>query len=57
MWLNHVAERINRFRDEHTVRVVMRHLARGERVLMVAGSGHVVLQEPALRAAVTRQEG
>jgi hypothetical protein len=51
-WLQCIAERINLFRDEHMVAVLLEALARGEDVFAVCGASHVILQEPALRAAL-----
>lgn len=51
-WLQRIAERINAFRDEHMVAVLLEALARGEDVFAVCGASHVILQEPALRAAL-----
>ena len=49
--LQRVSDVVNRSRDRHMIRAILHHLERGERVFAVAGGSHVVIQEPALRAA------
>jgi hypothetical protein len=49
--LQRISTVVNRSRDRHMVRVILHYLERGERVYAVAGGSHVVIQEPALRAA------
>jgi hypothetical protein len=52
-WLNHVSADVNRFRDQYMVALITSLLERGERVFAVVGSSHVIMQEAALREAVT----
>jgi len=47
-----VGEASRRHRGEHMVRTLVTLVRRGERVFAVVGSGHVIRQEPALRAAL-----
>jgi len=54
-WTQEIAERINAFRDRHMVAAIADGARRGERVLAVCGSSHLILFEPALRAAVARK--
>lgn len=49
-YLNEIATDVNRFRDRYMVSLLTTLVQRGERVLAVVGSSHVVMQEPALRA-------
>ncbi len=51
-WLARVAERVNAFRDRAMVARIAEAVDRGERVLAVVGGSHLVLFEPALRAAL-----
>ena len=48
---NRISTDANRFRDAYHVRVLNETVASGKRVFAVMGSAHVVMQEPALRAA------
>jgi hypothetical protein len=52
-YFNEISTRINHFRDEYMISLLVHLLDRGERVLAVVGSSHVVMQEPALRALTT----
>ncbi len=47
-WMNLMATRSSRVRDEHFARVMMDLTLRGERVLAIAGRSHTVMLEPAL---------
>ena len=49
--LNRVSEASSELRDRHMVSVLLAALYKGERVFAVVGASHVVMQEPALRAA------
>ncbi len=51
-WMNEVHTRSNRFRDAHMVALLVRLVRRGERVFATVGASHVVMAEPALRAAL-----
>ena len=51
-WMNEVQTRSNRFRDAHMVALLVRLVRRGERVFAAVGASHVVMAEPALRAAL-----
>jgi hypothetical protein len=55
--LQRISTAVNRARDKHMTRVILHHLARGERVFALAGGSHVVIQEPALRAGAAGQGG
>ena len=46
--LHRMATRSNRARDEHFVRAMLDLVNRGERVLVIAGRSHAVIQEPVL---------
>jgi len=50
-YLAEIAQSANAIRDEHFARVLLELMARGERVLAVAGSSHAVRLERPLRAA------
>jgi hypothetical protein len=50
-YLGEIAHSANEIRDEHFARLLVELLARGERVLAVAGSSHAVRLEPVLAAA------
>jgi len=45
----------NRFRDRSHVQLIGEAVSAGERVFVVAGSAHAVMQEPALRARFDRR--
>jgi hypothetical protein len=49
---NEFARKLSLFRDEHMLRNLVTAIRAGERVFAVVGSGHVVMQERALRAAL-----
>jgi hypothetical protein len=51
-WLAEVSDASRTARGEHMVRVLLDLLENGERVFAVVGSGHVIRQEWALRAAL-----
>jgi hypothetical protein len=48
-WLNLMSKRVNDYRNQHMVRVLMNALKKGGRIFAVAGRSHVVMQEPVLR--------
>ena len=50
-YLNVISRRLNEFHDRHMVKVLVNELNRGRWVFAVADASHVVMQEPALRAA------
>jgi hypothetical protein len=50
-YLGEIASRSGEVRDEHFVRVIIDLIQKGERVFAIAGSGHAVKLEPALKAA------
>lgn len=49
---NRLSTASNEFRDRYHVRSILDALQDGERVFVVAGSAHAVMQEPALRAGI-----
>ena len=49
--LNRISEASSELRDRHVVSVLLAALGKGEKVFAVVGASHVVMQEPALRAA------
>lgn len=51
-YTNDLTRALGDFRDRHMIGLLVREVKRGERVLAVVGSGHVVRQERALRAAL-----
>ncbi|HET6204259.1 MAG TPA: hypothetical protein VFI25_15815 [Planctomycetota bacterium] len=51
-WMNEVQTRSNRFRDARMVALLLHLVRRGERVFAAVGASHVVMAEPALRAAL-----
>jgi hypothetical protein len=53
-FLNELARRSGRYRDCHMLPLIAAEVRAGRRVLVVAGSGHAVTQERALRAMLGR---
>jgi len=53
-WTQRIAEHVNAFRDRHMVAAILEGMRRGERILAVCGSSHLVLFEPALRAGAAK---
>ena len=51
-YLNLIAAASSQYRDEHMIQVLSDLVDKGERVLAVVGSSHVVMQEERLRTAV-----
>ncbi len=51
-YTNRLSRSSGAFRDRHMVDLITRAVRRGERVFAIAGFGHVVMQERALRAAM-----
>lgn len=49
---NEFSRKLNLFRDEHMLKNLVGAVLSGERVFAVVGSGHVIMQERALRAAL-----
>lgn len=52
---NEIATASNQFRDRHHVRLLEQAVRAGARVFAIAGSAHVVMQEPALRTGLQGQ--
>jgi hypothetical protein len=50
-FLNDISRELNNYRDEFTLRLIVQHVSDGQRVFAVVGGSHVIMQEPALRAA------
>lgn len=51
-YTNQIARLSSEFRDLHMIRLLTEKVKQGERVFAVVGGSHVVMQEPALRAAL-----
>ncbi|MGH9937415.1 MAG: hypothetical protein ACREAM_14305, partial [Blastocatellia bacterium] len=51
-YTNQVSRLSGEFRDRHMVKLLIDAVKKGERVFAVVGFSHVVMQEPALRAAL-----
>jgi hypothetical protein len=49
---NKFSRQLSRFRDEHMLKILVTAVRSGERVFAVVGSGHVIMQERALKAAL-----
>ncbi|HEY5884445.1 MAG TPA: hypothetical protein VIT88_07140 [Pyrinomonadaceae bacterium] len=52
-YLNDVSRRLSELRDRHMLTLVAEQVVQGKRVFAVVGASHVVMQERALRAAIT----
>ena len=52
VFTNRLEQAVTVYRDLYMYRTVAQAVARGERVFAVAGSGHLPIQEPALRCAL-----
>ena len=52
-FLNHIAQRSSDYRNCHMVPLVVQAVRSGKRVFVVVGGSHVVMQEPALRSALS----
>ena len=48
--INLVSRNSSRFRDIHIVTQIARHWKEGKHIFIVFGSGHVIRQEPAIKA-------
>jgi len=51
-FLNAIARRLSDYRNCHMVPLIVEAVRSGKRVLVVVGGTHVIMQEPALRAAL-----
>jgi len=44
--------KVNEFRDQHMIRIILSELRKGKRVFAVVGRSHVIKQEPVLRSEI-----
>jgi hypothetical protein len=49
-WWSEMAGATNDVRDEHWMRLILDLVSRGERVFVVCGGSHTIMQEPVMRA-------
>lgn len=52
-YLNDISRQLSEFRDRHMVTLLTEQVVKGKRVFAAVGASHVVMQERALRAALT----